>query len=456
MKSLFLRLIALRKYRIALVLLDAVFINLSIYLSISLLKRYQPPVDFYISATLIWFILGILFLLYSFFRYSVRYISLAIFMEWMILNLVVLYVDIFKMARASLLFTFPVMIFFVLGYRLLFRAVRYLRQNKKDKDETRVLILGIDKEAKEIADLIKANQAMNYHVAGFLTLDHHQEQGGAIDAKHILGDMDDLYKIAKRRKIDEVIIAFPSYTPLLHKRIERVIREHYELGVNFKVGAYLFETLVGRLKMGRISELFLLDIVPDTDSGVYLTYKRLFDLIFSFLGLVLFSPIMLLIAGILKFYEKGPVFYKNERIGESGRPFMLYKFRSMTPEAGRAPYPVRAKENDERITPFGKFLRSNSLDELPQLWNVLKGEMSLIGPRPEMTHFVNSHHELRGKRFNVKPGITGLAQVNGRQDLSARHKAKYDYIYLKNYSFILDMKILSQTFRTVLNKHGVR
>lgn len=453
MKNRIFQFILLRKYRIALILADVVFINLAVYLSTFLLKTHPTPAIFYLFATFSWFAVSVLFLLYSVLRYAVRYIGPAIIIEWIILNLAVFYIDTFIVARKSLVLMLPFMVVFILGNRLLFRWVKSLRTKKEKGGKIKTLILGVDDEACEIAELLERDRAADYDIVGFLNIDN---QNIKVDNKRILGDIEGLYKIAKTRRINEVIIALPSYTPQLHKKIERIVKDYYELGISFKVSGRLFGNLVGRLKMKGISDYFLIDILTETDNSRYLIYKRLFDITISSLGLLFLSPVMLLIALILKFYEKGPVFFRHERIGESGQPFILYKFRSMVPEASRETSPARAHENDERITPFGRFLRRNSFDELPQLCNVLKGDMSLVGPRPEMTYFVNNHKELRGKRLNVKPGITGLAQINGRQNLSPRQKVKYDYIYLKHCTFALDMKILLKTCMVVLNKEGVR
>jgi len=456
MKSRILRFITLRKYRITLILLDIIFVNLSVCLSISLLGKSHPGSLFYLSATLIWFITASLFLLYSVSRYAIRQIILSVIAAWVVLNLATFYIDVLKIARGSLLFVFPFMMIFILGHRLLLRRIRSSRTNKEGGCQIRVLILGVGEEAKEIAEGIKSNEAVNYKVIGFLNPESQHRQDIKVDKQLILGTMDSLYKVVKKEKIDEVIIAFPVYTSLLHKKIERIMREHSELAVNFKVSPYLYDALVGRLKMSYISEIFLLDILPGADSRRYLVYKRLIDVVISLLGLIVLSPIMLLISLILKFHERGSVFYRQERLGESGQPFMLCKFRSMVPDAEKHTGPVWTRKDDSRITSFGRFLRRNSLDELPQLWNVLKGDMSLVGPRPERPHFIDQHKELRGRRLNVKPGITGLAQVNGRYNLTARHKAKYDYIYLKNCSFPLDIKILFQTLWVVLSQHGAR
>jgi len=450
-----LRFMLLRKYRIALILMDVVFINLVIYASVFLLNRPQPLLSFYLFATLAWLLISFLFQLYSVSRYAISYIGPAVFGEWLILNLAALYIEPLKVARASLLLILPFMLALVLGNRVLFRWVKSRKDKADEGHQKRVLILGVDNEAKEIAEVLKNGKQTYYDIVGFLSDSQPIEsQDIKVDPDLVLGNINDLYRTAKKKRVNEVIIAFPLYTPLLHRMIDQIVRDHHELGLSFKVCGHLFKALVGRLKMRHRSDYFLFDVMPETSSTRYLIYKRLFDILVSFLGLLLLLPAILLIAFILKFCEKAPVFFKNERIGELGQPFILYKFRSMVPDAANDKEPARATENDVRVTPFGRFLRRSSLDELPQLWNVLKGDMSLVGPRPEMTFFVNSHKELKGKRLNVKPGITGLAQVNGRQHLTARHKAKYDYIYLKNRSFVLDMQIVLQTIRVVLSKQG--
>jgi len=455
MKDKITRLIALRKYRITLVFLDVAFITLTIYTANLILARPQSPIAFYLGANIIWLITASAFFLYSTFRYSKRQIILAIFTGWMALSLASFYVDALRVGRAVLLLMLPLMVVFVLGHRLILRGVRSLVVERKGKKETRVLILGLGEKAREITTQIRNDKELDYKVVGFLKPDHYK-QDIKVDVDSILGSVDDLYQIAKKEKIDEVIVAFSAYTPLLHKKIEKIMREHSELELKFKVIPDLYDVLVGRLKIDRITGYPLLDILPEIINRRYLRFKRSMDVGTSSLGLLLLSPLMLTISGILKFYEKGPVFYGQERVGESGQPFVLYKFRSMVPDAEKETGPVWAGENDRRITPFGRFLRRNSFDELPQLWNVLKGDMSLVGPRPERPHFVHNHKELQGKRLNVRPGMTGLAQINGRYNLTSRQKTKYDYIYLKNCSFTLDMMILFRTIEAVSSKHGVR
>lgn len=183
--------------------------------------------------------------------------------------------------------------------------------------------------------------------------------------------------------------------------------------------------------------------------------KRALDIFISIVGLISVSPILLIISIIIKLYDKGPVFYKQERVTENNKIFNLYKFRTMIVDAEKHTGPVLATEKDPRITPIGRFLRATRIDEIPQLINVLKGDMSIVGPRPERPYFVekfNKEIEEFKYRVFVKAGITGLAQVLGRYSTDPENKAKFDLLYIKNYSLFLDIKIIFNTFKVMFIK----
>ena len=184
-------------------------------------------------------------------------------------------------------------------------------------------------------------------------------------------------------------------------------------------------------------------------------FKRISDLLISLLGLIVLSPVIILTAILIKLYDGGSVLYKQERLTFNKEKFTLYKFRSMVEEAEKKTGPALVKENDERITPVGKFIRSTRIDELPQLFNVIKGDMSLIGPRPEREYFVEEFSKNipnYNLRFNVKAGITGLAQVNGKYTTNPEDKLRYDLIYISEYSVLLDIEIFVQTIKVMLMK----
>ena len=190
--------------------------------------------------------------------------------------------------------------------------------------------------------------------------------------------------------------------------------------------------------------------------------KRIMDIVISSMCLIILSPLCLMIAVLIKLTSKGPIFYSQTRSGKDGAHFEIYKFRTMRTDAETASGPVWAKVKDSRITPIGSFLRKSRIDEIPQFINVLKGDMSVIGPRPERPMFVKQLEGQIGdyrKRLAVKPGITGLAQVHHRYDetiADVRKKVKYDILYIKNICFATDIRIILRTFRVILTGFGAR
>ncbi len=183
-------------------------------------------------------------------------------------------------------------------------------------------------------------------------------------------------------------------------------------------------------------------------------FIRIFDILGCAIIFIFAIPIMLVVALLIKIFSTGPILYKQERVGRYGKIFMLYKFRTMINNSEEYTGPVWAVENDLRVTPLGKILRKSRLDELPQLLNVLKGDMSLVGPRPERPYFVKRHDVLRGIRLAVKPGLTGLAQIRSFYDLKPEHKIKYDSLYIRKRSLLLNIYILLQTVPVVFCKKG--
>ena len=181
----------------------------------------------------------------------------------------------------------------------------------------------------------------------------------------------------------------------------------------------------------------------------YFFIKRLFDILLSLFGLVLSLIPMIIISIAIKLESKGPVFFKQVRTGKGGKNFNLYKFRSMTVDND-----VMNFKTENKITKVGKFIRKTSLDELPQLFNILKGEMSFIGPRPWIVEYYNNFNEYQKRRVEVLPGITGLAQATGRNNLNIFEKINYDIEYVDNFSFKMDLKVVFKTIKTVLSKEG--
>lgn len=191
----------------------------------------------------------------------------------------------------------------------------------------------------------------------------------------------------------------------------------------------------------------------------YLAVKRIIDIILSFIGLIILSPLFIILSIIIKCESKGPVFFKQERIGKNGKMFKIYKFRSMVVGAEKMGTGVYSKKDDNRVTRVGKFIRMTSIDELPQLINILKGEMSFIGPRPVLTYHpwkYEEYTEEQQKRFSVRPGVTGWAQIHGRKQVEWNKRIQYDIEYVENINFILDLKIFFITiYKVILMKDNV-
>ena len=190
---------------------------------------------------------------------------------------------------------------------------------------------------------------------------------------------------------------------------------------------------------------------------MYIYIKRFLDIIFSITGLIITLPINIIIAILIKLTSKGPVIFKQERIGKNSKVFKIYKFRSMVDKSEHTGSGVYSGENDPRVTKIGKFIRKTSIDEIPQLLNILKGEMSFIGPRPVLTYHpwpIDKYNKKQLKRFDVRPGITGWAQVNGRKQVIWEERIKYDCYYVEKMSFFMDIKIVFKTIIQVIKNEN--
>jgi len=240
---------------------------------------------------------------------------------------------------------------------------------------------------------------------------------------------------------------------------ERIMELCLELDKELILIPTIYEIMMHNVTMDNMDDVPIFRIEPLQIRPAYQLRKRLFDVVVSAVGLVVLLPLFLLLAVLIKVDSPGPVFYKQVRVGLGGSKFRLIKFRTMVNDAEKRTGPVLALENDHRVTNVGRFLRKTRLDELPQLINILKGEMSLVGPRPERPFFVNQFSgEIPGyeHRLKVKPGITGLAQIMGKYDTDPEDKLRYDLYYMKNYSPLLDIQIIFQTLRVALTPDAAR
>lgn len=316
--------------------------------------------------------------------------------------------------------------------------------------EEYVAVLGEGQFASRIAKEIESRGYLGLKFAGFITTD------GEPDKKeNTIGSLSELESVLDRVELDRLIIAEPIENRELVEKL--LSREGFDIHV--QVVPEIYETCIGKVDFDTLADIPLIEIATRPDTGWAKFGKRLFDIFLSSFFLILFSPILLISSILIKLSSKGPVFYRQKRLGYKGKEFKCVKFRTMVENAEEATGPVLARRNDNRITGVGRLLRKYRIDELPQLWNILKGEMSFVGPRPERTIFVEKYiKEIPAyyERFKVRPGATGLAQIYGRYQTDASTKLKYDLIYIYNLSFFLDMLILFKTVTVVLTGKGAR
>jgi sugar transferase (PEP-CTERM system associated) len=282
----------------------------------------------------------------------------------------------------------------------------------------------------------------------------------SFSAASVIGGTDILSTVVKQRKVDKVIIAI---TKVIHPEVYKRLVEAKFNGVAVYEMPNFYEKVAGKIPVMHTSEMWLgyADIYGVKSNLYNAKIKKIIDKSFAFLGLIISLPLMCLISILIKMDSRGPVLYRQQRIGFNDLIFNLIKFRSMK-ENAEENGAVWAQENDPRITRAGRIIRFLRIDELPQLWNVLKGDLSLVGPRPERPEFVK--HLIQeipyySLRHAVKPGITGWAQINypyGASDEDALEKLQYDLYYIKNVTLLLDLFVLLKTMRTVLFGKGAR
>ena len=316
----------------------------------------------------------------------------------------------------------------------------------RDWGEHRVLIVGAGEVGRMVMQKIRRTPGLGYRVAGFVDDDIQTE---AVLGVPVLGRVDDIPELTVTERISEVIVVMPEAT---HQEILKVVSKCDRSKVAIKVFPNVFQIMATEVSIGDLGGLPLLTVRDTALQGWRLTVKRTVDITGSAMGLIFLSPIMMLLAVLIKLESAGPVFYTQERMGLDGNRFMMFKFRSMRTDAEDQTGPVWATTNDSRRTRLGTIIRRFSIDELPQLMNVFIGNMSLVGPRPERPVFVEQFRQSIPRymdRHREKAGITGWAQVNGlRGDTSIIERTKYDLWYIENWSLALDFRIL---MRTIVN-----
>jgi len=322
----------------------------------------------------------------------------------------------------------------------------------------RVLVVGTNQAAAEVIDTIRVQHWLGMDVVGAVSADGARASNGLprlpADVP-VLGMRDDLPSLCERHDVDEVIIASDH---AWQDRLLDSLSRWEGARARICVGPSPYEILIGRPEHLQLHDIPLIELIRDPSTGGASLAKRLFDVVLAAVLLVVTMPVMLLVALGIATTSRGPVLYRQQRVGRSGRAFTMVKFRTMQVGAERTTGPVLATENDPRVAWLGRYLRALRLDELPQLWNVLRGDISFVGPRPERPEFVRRfEQEIQGyaERYRVRPGLTGYAQVNGEYHTSPATKLKYDLAYIHNRSLWLDLKIMSETVKVILTRRGV-
>jgi exopolysaccharide biosynthesis polyprenyl glycosylphosphotransferase len=318
----------------------------------------------------------------------------------------------------------------------------------------RVLVVGTNAAAAEVIDTIHAQHWLGMDVVGAVAGDNGASPA-SLAAVPVLGPREDLPALCQRHDVDEVIIASDI---AWQDRLLDSLSRWQGPRARISVVPTPYEILIGRTGHLRLHDIPLIEVIRDPLAGGASAAKRAFDLALAAVLLVVVLPVALLVALAVRLTSRGPVLYRQARVGREGHPFTMLKFRTMTVDAEEATGPVLARANDPRVTWLGRYLRAARLDELPQLWNVAVGDMSFVGPRPERPEFVcDFERDIQGyaERFKVRPGLTGYAQVNGEYHTSAATKLKYDLAYIHNHSLWLDLKILSETVKVILTRRGV-
>jgi lipopolysaccharide/colanic/teichoic acid biosynthesis glycosyltransferase len=421
-----------------------------------------PELSAYIQAVpvavLIWILIFAHFGLYNISNIESRWnqagnVTKAVFWGTVVLLAASTLYRAFSYSRLVIFLSFLSSIMLLNIFRLIISALR-IKMLKNIPNKKRVLIIGTDDTAIRIALTLKENAQYVSEVVGFISA-LPEMLGREIAGVKVVDTLDNAEKHFSRNEADEVILALST---LPHEKIVDFIIKCSKEMINWKMIPDVMQMTVARLGLEEISGIPIMrqkDLPLDHVGNRIL--KRVFDIFGSLAGLIIFSPVLIVFALLIRITSKGGIFYGQRRVGEDGREFNLYKLRSMKPGAEDVTGPVWAKKDDERTTNVGKTMRKYNIDEIPQFWNVLKGDMSIVGPRPERPHFVYQFKEqipYYMARHRVKSGLTGWAQVNGyRGDTSLEERIKHDLYYMENWSLMFDLKIILMTLKAFKNAY---
>jgi exopolysaccharide biosynthesis polyprenyl glycosylphosphotransferase len=414
---------------------------------------------------LYWFFLFFFFGLYKSWYAQSRFDEFVTVLKTVSIGVLILFLATFdvrvdlqstpSLSRIIIISYWLMMVFFTSLGRISLRTIqRRLLESGLGRRKT--VIIGWNNKSHEIYDKIKEYPALGYDVVGFVALSQNHENDCYRDAR-ILGHYKNIARIVEKYQIEEIIIAAKKSSP---KEVVKIISRCDSLMVNLKIVPDLYDILMG---YGRTNQLYgfpLIEILPQMMPPWEQRIKRIMDVVVSIIILIGLLPFWILVASIIKIESPGPILFRQKRVGKDGKIFTVYKFRSMVQDAEKKTGPVWAGAKDPRITFVGRIMRKLRIDEIPQFFNILMNDMSLIGPRPERPFFVDKLKRripLYTRRLRMKPGITGWAQIKAGYDTTfenVKKKLEYDLFYIENVSLRMDLKILLTTFYVMLRGKG--
>ncbi|HET7769308.1 MAG TPA: sugar transferase, partial [Chloroflexota bacterium] len=344
------------------------------------------------------------------------------------------------------------------GFRLVVRWV-VAQRRRQGIGLARVLVVGAGHVGKMVMQQIAGRPGLGYQLVGFCD-DVAWAQSAQFGRFSCLGSVATLGEVIDSHRVDEVVIALPSAE---HEKILEIVSLCRQRGVEFRLVPDTFDLTLGTLEVDDLAGIPLIGLRESALRGVNLALKRAMDVVLAGIALIAAAPILAIVALAVRIESPGPIFYPQLRVGKNG-PFKIHKVRSMYQDAderkaeleqgNEAGGVIFKMKNDPRRTRVGRIIRKLSLDELPQVWNVFKGDMSIVGPRPPLPQEVEQYDEWHKRRLEVTPGLTGLWQVSGRSDLPFDEMVMLDLYYIENWSLGLDLKIILQTIPAVVSMRG--
>ena len=378
----------------------------------------------------------------------------ALGVAWALLAFVFYFVPPLLIGRGVSVISVPIVLGLLLGWRVFIHTLT----GHPDIGE-KILVVGTGQTALDTAEAVWERRDAGYRIVGFISENGAKPQD-KLGQSVILGKGPDLEDVIRNEKIDRVVIAvrerrgaFPT---------EALLKMSLAGDVSIEECTSFFERITGKVHVDMLRPSWLIFAGRRRDSPIKSVVREAFHRILALIGLAVSLPVAILTAMLIKLESRGPIFYKQERVGKNGKVFNVLKFRSMRTDAEADGTPIWAVSNDQRVTRIGRIIRKLRIDEIPQFWNILKGEMNFVGPRPERPHFVKqlateiTYYE---HRHLVPPGLTGWAQIKypyGASVSDAIQKLQYDLYYIKNQSLTLDMVIVFETVKTVLFGKGGR